>query len=84
MLNMILSGTGDVRFASAGQFIAGGASIHPRRTLPTAVLLAGVSGRYPIAQEGRAYVLEADTFMLLFPFREHMGTAPAEGNQSHY
>ena len=84
MLNMILSGTGDVRFASAGQFIAGGASIHPRRTLPTAVLLAGVSGRYPISQEGRAYVLEADTFMLLFPFREHMGTAPAEGNQSHY
>ena len=43
MLNMILSGTGDVRFASAGQFIAGGASIHPRRTLPTAVLLAGAA-----------------------------------------
>lgn len=84
MLHMILTSTEDVRFASAGQFIADGASVHPRRTLPTAVLLAGVSGRYPIAQEGRSYDLAADTFMLLFPFREHMGTASAEGNQSHY
>lgn len=84
MLNMILSDTEAVRFASAGQFIAAGASIHPRRTLPTAVLLVGVSGRYPIAQEGRGYDLAADTFMLLFPFREHMGTALSEGSQSHY
>ena len=84
MLNMILSGTEDVRFASAGQFIAAGASIHPRRTLPTAVLLVGISGRYPITQEGRCCDLTADTFMLLFPFHAHMGTALSEGTQSHY
>lgn len=84
MLTMILNGTDDVRFASAGQFFADGAPVHPRRTLPTAVLLIGISGRYPIAQEGRAYDLTAGTFMLLFPFREHRGAAPAEGEQSHY
>ena len=72
------------QFLSAGKFIAGEHSIHPRRTLDNHVLLIGCSGTNPIAQDGRLYHLTADHFMLLPAGHTHYGIAPASHKQSHF
>lgn len=84
MMNMILKDIAMTDFASAGKFIEGDGTIHPRRRLDSAVLLVGCGGCYPIAQDGREYLLTENRFLLLFPGHEHYGTAPAHGGQSHF
>lgn len=84
MMNMIFKSTDAIRFSSAGKFVEGDGSIHPHRKLESATLLIGCSGCYPIAQDGREYPLCDGTYLLLFPHREHYGTFPASGGQSHY
>jgi len=71
-------------FASAGLFVASDHPLHPTRVLDTAVLLLGITGVYPIMQDGREYHLEPNTFMLLFPQHIHGGTHPASDKQSHF
>lgn len=71
-------------FESAGRFISFNHPFHPRRILSSAVLLLGYSGSYPIAQAGRKYQLEPDSFMVLFPGQEHYGYEPASDGQSHF
>lgn len=53
MMNMILKNIAGVDFASAGKFVEGDGTLHPRRRLDSAVLLVGCGGCYPIAQDGR-------------------------------
>ena len=84
MMNMIIKNTDRIIFSSAGKFIGGEGSVHPRRKLISAVLLVGCSGCYPIAQEGREYMLRDGNYLLLFPWHEHYGTAPGYDGQSHY
>lgn len=84
MMNMILKDIDRVDFASAGKFVEGDGTIHPRRRLDSAVLLVGCGGCYPIAQDGREYLLTKDRYLLLFPGYEHYGTTPARGGQSHF
>ena len=84
MMNMILKNIAGVDFASAGKFVEGDGTLHPRRRLDSAVLLVGCGGCYPIAQDGREYMLTKDSYLLLFPGHEHYGTAPARGGQSHF
>lgn len=84
-MNYILfPGEVPIQFISAGQFIAKNHSVHPRRKLDSHVLLIGIGGEYPIAQDGREYMLREDTFMLLFAGSEHYGTLPASELQSHF
>ena len=83
MMNMILKDIAMAAFASAGKFVEGDGTIHPRRSLDSAVLLVGCGGCYPIAQDGREYQLTENRFLLLFPGHTHYGTAPAHGGQSH-
>jgi len=73
-----------IAFASAGQFVAKNNPVHPHRILDSAVLLLGLDGTYPIAQDGREYLLESNTFMVLFPNHAHGGYAPATDPQSHF
>ncbi len=72
-----------LRFASAGQFVAIGGPVHPRRTLDTHVLLIGCGGTYPIAVDGTEFLLTENTFLLLPAGVEHTGTSPATAGQSH-
>lgn len=74
----------ELRFATAGRFTAHNNPLHPHRNLPSAVLLIGLSGSYPIAQDDREFVLCENSFLLLFPGHEHRGYAPATDAQSHY
>ncbi len=73
-----------IAFATAGHFTAPPESHHPDRVLDSAVLLIGDTGTYPIAQDGREYLLEPDTYMILFPQHRHRGYAPASDGQSHF
>ena len=73
----------EIAYESAGQFIAGSHSIHPRRMLDSHVLLIGCEGSYPIAVGGREYALTEGMFLLLPAGVEHYGTAPASDTQSH-
>ena len=84
MMNMIIKNMDRIIFSSAGKFIGREGSIHPRRKLVSAVLLVGCGGCYPIAQDGREYMLCDGTYLLLFPWHEHYGTAPGHDGQSHY
>lgn len=71
-------------FRSAGRFISKTPSIHPRRTLDTAVLLLGYSGEYKIWQDGTDHSLGKGCFRILFPGYEHYGTAASAPGQSHF
>ena len=71
-------------FCSAGRFISKAPTVHPRRTLDTAVLLFGYSGEYPIMQDGTEHILSKGYFRILFPWHEHYGTAPSSSGQSHF
>lgn len=71
-------------FESAGKFVCQVGAPHARRTLNSAVLLIGVQGTCALAQEGREYLLKPHTFQVLFPHREHYGTAPVTPGQSHF
>lgn len=84
MLELCFSQNADIRFASSGKFMGEAGGIHPRRCLDSHVLLLGCTGTYPIAQEGREYLLSENTFMLLAAHHEHWGTAPAGMGQSHF
>lgn len=72
------------RFSSAGLFIAENHPIHPSRVLDTAVLLLGNTGVYPIVQDGREYLLQPGSFLVLFPHHSHGGLHPASEKQSHF
>ncbi len=72
-----------LRFNSAGQFVAIGGPVHPRRLLDTHVLLMGCGGTYPIALDGEEFLLQENTFLLLPAGVEHGGTTPATSDQSH-
>ncbi len=84
MLHLNLPLDAPLSFLSAGQFLAQGRPTHPRRRLDSHVLLIGRSGKYPIAQEGREYLLTENTFLLLPATLEHGGFAPASEGQSHF
>lgn len=71
-------------FASAGLFVAENHPIHPTRVLDTAVLLLGNTGVYPIVQDGREYLLQPGSFLVLFPHHTHGGIHPASEKQSHF
>lgn len=71
-------------FCSAGRFISKTPSVHPRRTLDTAVLLFGYSGEYPIMQDGVEHILRKGCFRILFPGHEHYGTSQSSTGQSHF
>lgn len=71
-------------FCSAGRFLSQSPSIHPKRTLDTAVLLLGYSGSYPISQDGDEKLLSKGDFRILFPGHEHYGTSPSDIGQSHF
>lgn len=73
-----------LRFATAGRFTAHNHPLHPHRILPSAVLLIGLSGCYPISQDGREFFLREGSFLLLFPGHEHTGFSPASDGQSHF
>ncbi|MBE6611612.1 MAG: helix-turn-helix domain-containing protein [Ruminococcaceae bacterium] len=73
----------EITHESAGQFIAVGNPVHPRRILDSHVLLIGCEGSYPICVGGREYTLTEGTFLLLPAGVEHYGTAPASDVQSH-
>lgn len=83
MNNLVISNLGDVRFATAGQFVARNHPLHPRRCLDSHVLLIGCTGTYPITQGSRNYTLGEGDFMLLVAGEEHYGIAPASAGQSH-
>lgn len=74
----------ELSFSSAGRFVTSDTHPHPERTLDSAVLLFGYSGKCPVAQEGREYILEKGAFQLLFPFKTHYGTAPTTADESHF
>lgn len=76
--------SGSYPFESAGRFVSVNHPFHPHRRLRSAVLLLGYAGTYPIAQEGREYLLKPGTFLFLFPEHEHYGIAPASDGQSHF
>jgi len=71
-------------FCSAGRYLSRVPSVHPKRTLDTAVLLLGYSGNYPISQDGTEKILSKGDFRILFPGHEHCGTAPSDAGQSHF
>lgn len=71
-------------FSSAGLFVAQNRPTHPDRVLDTAVLLLGNEGVYPIVQDGREYLLQPGTFLVLFPQHRHGGIHPASEKQSHF
>ncbi len=73
-----------ITFCSAGRFISKAPSVHPRRTLDTAVLLLGYSGECRISQDNNEYVLGKGCFRILFPGHEHYGTVASETGQSHF
>ena len=73
-----------IAFSTAGHFTAPPGAHHPDRILDSAVLLIGDTGSYPIAQDGREYHLDPDTFMILFPQHHHRGFAAASDGQSHF
>ncbi len=77
-------GANGLTYASSGIFTAVNNPIHPTRRLTSAVLLIGYKGTYPITQDGRAYVLSENTYMLLFPGHTHGGNVPASEGQSHF
>lgn len=84
MYHLSFPADGAVSMESAGRFESVNHPVHPRRCLKSAVLLLGYSGEYPLAQDGREYLLRPGTFLLLFPEHEHYGTAPASDGQSHF
>jgi len=84
MLRLDLLHSGRVRFASSGKFVSMRGSVHPHRILDQFVLLVGIDGKCRIRHDGRDYVLEEGSYLLLFAGREHGGIAPVEGKQSHF
>lgn len=76
--------SGAVGFASSGHFMTLRNSTHPKRKLDHFVLLLGTEGECKIVQNGTEYTLGAGDYLLLFPNREHYGSAPTNGKQSHY
>lgn len=84
MLRLDLLRSGRVRFASSGKFVSMRGSVHPHRVLDQFVLLIGIDGKSRIQQDGREYVLEEGSYLLLFAGKEHGGVAPTEGKQSHF
>lgn len=73
-----------LEFLTAGRFEANDRHIHPKRNLPSAVLLLGFEGECPISQDGREYNLKRGTFQILFPNVTHRGTGYTEKGQSHF
>ena len=73
-----------VEFYSAGKYLAKDNHPHPARVLKSGVLIINVSGRMPISQLGKNYLMKKGDFIILFPDTEHFGYAPVEGNQSHF
>ncbi|MBR3893930.1 MAG: helix-turn-helix transcriptional regulator [Clostridia bacterium] len=84
MLRLDLLRGGRVRFASSGKFVSMRSSVHPHRVLDQFVLLIGIDGKSRIRHDGREYVLEEGSYLLLFAGKKHGGIAPTEGKQSHF
>ena len=71
MKHMNFSHDSDFEFCSAGKAVTKNNSVYPRRRLDSAVLLIGISGEFPIWQNGQEYKLDKNSFMLHFPDCEH-------------
>lgn len=84
MKHMNFSHDSDFEFCSAGKAVTKNNSVYPRRRLDSAVLLIGISGEFPIWQNGQEYKLDKNSFMLHFPDCEHYGSGFATNMQSHF
>ena len=84
MLYLDVLKSGKPVFLSSGHFVTQRPSTHPRRRLRYFVLLVGTEGECRIAEDGEEFILRAGDYLLLLANREHYGTAPTEGKQSHY
>ena len=71
-------------FCSCGKYISEAGAVHPRRCLDTFVLLFGCGGKFDICQGDNEYSLVPNSYMLLFPGKEHYGARPSEGTVAEY
>ncbi|MCC7448227.1 MAG: AraC family transcriptional regulator [Anaerolineae bacterium] len=82
--SLLINTTGPVVAHNAGLFVSNGTGIHPRRTLPNYELIFLVKGTLNMAENGQRFDMEAGQALILWPGREHTGTASYNPQCSFY
>lgn len=73
-----------IRAQNGGLFVSRGRGIHPRRVIGSHEMIFVVGGALHMRESGARFDLQVGQTLLLWPEREHAGTAPYDADTSFY
>ncbi|MCL1988553.1 MAG: AraC family transcriptional regulator [Firmicutes bacterium] len=84
MLYFTAPSTAPIRHVSSGRLISTADFLHPKRNLDTFVLIIVLKGTLHIEQNGNAFEIGKNQYILLLAGFKHFGSKPSTGNLEYF